>query len=58
MKSDSAIEVRDASYTLPVIPLPGKVIFPGFLEFSGNLLRFAEDFLGISKSNEQGIRHE
>ncbi|HIO77380.1 TPA: endopeptidase La, partial [Candidatus Poribacteria bacterium] len=29
MKSDSAIEVRDASYTLPVIPLPGKVIFPG-----------------------------
>ena len=29
MKSDSAIEVRDASFTLPVIPLPGKVIFPG-----------------------------
>ena len=29
MTSDSAIEVRDASYTLPVIPLPGKVIFPG-----------------------------
>ena len=29
MKSDAAVEVRDASYTLPVIPLPGKVIFPG-----------------------------
>ena len=29
MKSDSTTEVRDASYMLPVIPLPGKVIFPG-----------------------------
>jgi ATP-dependent Lon protease len=29
MKPDSTTEVRDASYMLPVIPLPGKVIFPG-----------------------------
>ena len=29
MKSDSATEVHDANYMLPVIPLPGKVIFPG-----------------------------
>ncbi|MBB16717.1 endopeptidase La [Candidatus Poribacteria bacterium] len=29
MKPDSTTEVRDANYMLPVIPLPGKVIFPG-----------------------------
>ena len=29
MKSESTTEVRDSSYMLPVIPLPGKVIFPG-----------------------------
>ena len=29
MEPDSTTEVRDASYMLPIIPLPGKVIFPG-----------------------------